>query len=146
MGRIVVSTVIEAPPNEVWAGVEDIAGHVDWMGDATAVRFVSEATSGVGTAFDCDTKVGPFSLTDRMVITEWVEGKTMGVGHVGLVKGEGRFTLSPVPGAGTEFTWDEELTFPWWMGGRIGGSIGGLILKRIWHKNLAALKDQIENG
>ena len=67
--RINVSTVIDARPGEVWAVVEDIASHVDWMADAEAIRFTTERTSGVGTTFECDTKVGPFRLTDVMQIT-----------------------------------------------------------------------------
>ena len=31
------------------------------------------STAVSGTTFDCDTKIGPFALTDRMEITEWVD-------------------------------------------------------------------------
>ena len=46
------------------------------------------STRGVGTTFDCDTKIGPFRLTDRMEITEWVPNAAMGVSHVGTVTAE----------------------------------------------------------
>ncbi len=144
MGRIRVSTIIDAPPEQVWAEVRDVARHVDWMADAEAIRFTSERREGVGTTFDCDTKVGPFRLTDRMEITEWRERSVMGVRHVGLVTGSGRFTITKAGKGRTRFTWEERLRFPWWMGGPIGGVVGGRVLRRIWERNLAGLATIVE--
>ena len=74
---------------------------------------------GVGTSFRCDTKVGPIKLVDHMEITDWVPASAMGVRHVGLVTGTGRFTLTPIDlGRRTRFGWEESLRFPWWLGGR----------------------------
>ena len=75
MGRIRVSTTIDASPAVVWDEVRHIERHVDWMADAVAIEFTSRRRSGVGTTFDCRTKVGPIRLTDRMEITEWRDGK-----------------------------------------------------------------------
>ncbi|MDX6494907.1 MAG: hypothetical protein QOE17_893 [Gaiellales bacterium] len=144
MARLRVSTIIDAPPKVVWATIEDISRHVDWMEDAVAIRFTGRRHDGVGTTFDCDTKIGPIGLTDRMEITAWARGKAMGVRHVGLVTGEGRFTLQRRRGGRTKFTWEERLRFPLWMGGPLGGVVGGQILKRVWRTNLANLKQQIE--
>ena len=144
MARITVSTLIDATPEEVWADIEDVASHVDWMADAVAIRFTSDATAGVGTTFECDTKVGPLRLTDVMEITEWEPARAMGVRHVGLVTGEGVFTLEAARGGGTKFRWQERLWFPWWMGGPIGALVGGRILARIWKANLRRLKERIE--
>ena len=144
MPRIRVATTIAAPPDDVWAAVEDVRSHVEWMADAEAIRFDGEQTSGVGTSFECDTKVGPLRLTDHMTITEWEPGRVMGVRHAGLVTGEGRFTLTPTTDGGTEFAWDEELRFPWWMGGAVGGAAGAPVLKRVWEGNLRRLKAKVE--
>lgn len=144
MGRIRVSTVIDAPPARVWDVVRHIENHVDWMVDAEAIRFTSRRRSGVGTAFDCDTRIGPFHLTDRMEITEWRAGHRMGVRHSGLVTGQGRFTLARRRGGRTRFTWEENLVFPWWMGGPVGGLVGGRILRLVWKRNLGALKRLVE--
>jgi carbon monoxide dehydrogenase subunit G len=134
-----VSTVLDAPPEKVWARLEDVRTHVDWMEDAVAIRITSQIDRGVGTTFDCDTKIGPFRLTDRMEITEWVDGEVMGVRHVGIVTGTGRFTLTPVGASHTEFTWEEQLQFPWWMGGPVGAVAGSPVLKQVWKRNLKAL-------
>jgi uncharacterized protein YndB with AHSA1/START domain len=146
VARIRVSTVIDAPPKVVWAAVEDIATHVDWMGDAVAIRFTSAQRSGVGTTFDCDTKVGPIRLTDRMEITEWAPRSAMGVRHVGVVTGTGTFTLKRLRGNRTRFTWRETLRFPWWLGGPIGAVVGGPVMKRIWRANLERLRARVESG
>ena len=153
MGRIRVRTSIGATPSQVWETVRHIERHVDWMVDAESIRFTSEERSGVGTTFDCATKVGPLRLTDRMEITEWQPQQAMGVRHSGLVTGEGRFTLTPTgPDStgpdntgSTEFVWEERLVFPWWMGGPIGGVVGGQILRLVWKRNLRALKRTVES-
>jgi hypothetical protein len=146
MAGIVVSIEIDAAPAQVWQVVEPVERHVDWMHDAVAIRFTGEQTRGVGTEFLCDTKVGPIKLVDRMEITEWEPGEVMGVRHTGLVTGSGRFTLAPIDlGRRTRFTWAEELTFPWWMGGPIGAFVGGkLVLRAIWRRNLRGLRRQVE--
>src|SRR5687767_2426528 len=102
MADIRVATIIDAPPAAVWAVVRDIARHVDWMRDAEEIRFTSTRHDGVGTTFDCATRIGPFRLTDRMEITEWVDEQVMGVRHVGVVTGTGRFTLHAVGNGRTE--------------------------------------------
>lgn len=146
MSRITVSIELAASPARVWEIVEPVERHIDWMADAVAIRFTNSQTRGVGTTFDCDTKVGPIKLTDRMEITEWVPEKSMGVKHVGIVTGTGVFTIEPLGnGQYTKFTRSEELTFPWWMGGPIGEVIGGnIVMKAIWRRNLKKLQALVE--
>lgn len=139
MTDIRVEIEIPASPEAVWADVRDIGSHVEWMRDAEAITFTSPIEAGVGTTFDCATRIGPIRLTDRMEITEWEPGRTMGVRHVGLVAGTGTFTLTTTGKGHTHFSWAETLEFPWWMGGPVGGLVGGPILKAIWRRNLALL-------
>lgn len=137
---------ISATPTEVWDVVEPIERHVEWMHDAVAIRYQTDQQRGVGTTFLCDTKVGPVELVDSMEITEWEPGVAMGVRHVGVVTGTGRFTLTPIDlGRRTRFSWDESLTFPWWLGGPAGALVGGrVVLRSIWKRNLAELKRIVE--
>jgi uncharacterized protein YndB with AHSA1/START domain len=146
VSQLSVSIDISATPEQVWATVEPIEDHVEWMHDAVAIRFQTDQRRGVGTAFLCDTKVGPIALVDRMEITDWVPGSTMGVRHVGVVTGTGKFTLTPIDlGRRTRFAWDEGLTFPWWLGGPVGALIGGrVVLRAIWKRNLRELKRIVE--
>lgn len=146
MAGIRVGTIIDATPEQVWDIVEHVEDHVDWMHDAVAIRFTSPSTSGTGTTFDCDTKVGPFRLTDQMEITAWEPARTMGVRHVGVVTGTGEFTLTAIDGGRTDFTWHEVLTFPWWMGGPLGALVGGQVLKLVWKRNLRELRRLVETN
>ena len=148
MSRLRVTTEIAATPQQVWDVVERVEAHVEWMHDAVAIRFQTHVHRGVGTAFLCDTKVGPVKLIDQMEISEWVTASVMGVRHVGLITGSGRFTLTPIDlGRRTRFTWEEMLSFPWWLGGRVGSLvIGRLVLRAIWARNLRNLKQIVEAG
>lgn len=140
MARIRVSTVLDAPPEVVWADVQDIASHPQWMADAVGIRFLTAQTSGLGTRFECDTKVGPFRLTDVMEITEWSPGKAMGVTHTGLVTGTGRFTLKKARGGRTQFQWREKLRFPIWMGGPLGAFASKPLLTWVWRRSMRNLQ------
>ena len=144
MADIRVSIVIDATPAQVWEVVEKVEDHVDWMADAEAIRFLTDQRRGVGTTFECDTKVGPARLTDVMEITEWVDEQSMGVKHTGIVTGSGRFILEPAGPGRTEVRWEETLNFPFWMGGPLRDPVGGRILEAIWRRNLKKL-DAIVN-
>ncbi len=144
MARIRVSTTIEAPLDAVWEYVRQIDSHTEWMADAESISFQGSQTEGVGTAFDCLTKLGPLRLNDAMVVTEWADKEAIGVRHTGLVTGEGRFTLSPAGTELTEFCWTEELRFPWWMGGLLGDIIGARVLEWVWRRNLRTLRSKFD--
>ena len=148
MTRIRVAADYDAPPTAVWAAVEQVDTHVDWMADAELIRFVTDRTEGVGTRFECVTRMGPIRLTDRMEITEWEPGVAMGVRHTGLVTGTGRFTIAALDGGRrTRFAWEEDLTFPWWLGGPVGSAVGGrTVMRRIWIGNLQRLRKLVENA
>jgi uncharacterized protein YndB with AHSA1/START domain len=139
MVKLRVSTVLDAPPDVVWAYVQDIESHVQWMHDAVRIRFLTDRRTGVGTRFECDTKVGPFQLTDEMEITEWSPGRAMGVRHRGLVTGTGRFTLQKARRGRTRFTWTERLHFPLRRGGPVAARAAKPIMKRVWRRSLRQL-------
>ena len=83
-----------------------------------------------------------------MEITEWVPGRSMGVRHDGVVTGTGTFTITPLDrGRRSRLTWDEDLRFPWWLGGPVGARIGGqAVIRRIWAGNLARLRRLVESA
>jgi uncharacterized protein YndB with AHSA1/START domain len=142
--KIKVGVTIDAPPEIVWRTVEQIERHVDWMADAVSITFTTSARRGEGTEFDCVTRIGPFRTTDRMTITQWTPRRAIGIKHQGVVTGWGRFALGRRKGNSTRFTWTERLRFPWWMGGRIGALAAKPILRAVWRRNLATLKEIVE--
>jgi hypothetical protein len=131
--KITIAIDIDATARAIWRVIEPIEHHVDWMGDAESITFTTEQTRGVGTVFDCATKVGPIRLIDRMALTHWEPPHVMGVEHRGLVRGQGRFDITD-----GRFTWTEELRFPWWL--------SAPALRPIWRRNLLRLKQLVENA
>ncbi len=81
---------IGVTPDAVWAAMEDIETHTEWMADAVAITFRTDQRTGVGTEFECLTRIGPFTTTDVMTVTEWRPGIVMGIEHRGVVTGVGR--------------------------------------------------------
>ena len=79
----------------------------------------------------------------RPVVQE--PGRAIGIDHRGMVTGSGRFTLRRRPGGRTRFTWNERLTFPWWMGGPVGEQSSKPIFTRLWRANLARLRAKAES-
>ena len=55
-----------------------------------------------------------------------------------------RFTLRSLGPRRTRFTWREQLEFPWWLGGSVGGVVGAEVLRLIWKRNLRNLKRVVE--
>jgi carbon monoxide dehydrogenase subunit G len=143
--KLTVAITIRASPADVWQVIEPIERHVDWMTDAESITFTTAARRGVGTRFDCLTKVGPLRTTDRMRVTEWSPGEVMGIEHVGVVTGRGRFTLESHGRDCTRFTWTEELDFPTWMGGAVGAVAAKPVLRAVWNRNLRNLKRLVED-
>lgn len=139
MAEITVATTIAAAPQEVWADIAHIDRHVEWMADARSVAFLGDQREGVGTRIEVETRVGPLRTTDIMEFTVWDPPHRMGVRHDGLISGTGYFELLPIDGA-TRFTWHEELTFPWWLGGRLGAWLARPVLSWVWRRNLDRLR------
>ncbi len=137
---------MNAPPARVWDVIERIERHPDWMADAVQISFLGERQRGVGTRFECLTRVGPLKTTDIMTITEWRPRESMGIEHEGAVSGAGRFTLRRKRGGRTKFEWDERLRFPWWMGGPVGELAAWPVLRRVWRANLIRLEYEVESG
>lgn len=138
--EIRVSVNLPSPPDVVWNDIADIASHVEWMADAESISFLSEQTSGAGTKMEVATRVGPFRLKDVMEFQRWEPPSVMAIRHQGLVTGEGEFQLSATSAGGTRFTWREDLTFPWYLGGPITEFFAAPVLKAIWARNLKRLQ------
>lgn len=143
MAHITQSVFIAAPIEAVWREAADLPAHVEWMADAKAIEFLTDQRAGVGVRMKVETAVGPLRTSDLMEVIEWVDQRTIGVRHTGLVRGSGRFELATVAG-GTRFTWTERLTFPWYLGGPVTAILAKPVLGWIWRRNLHGLKARIE--
>jgi carbon monoxide dehydrogenase subunit G len=141
--RFSLSTTISASVADVWQHLSDLSSHTRWMSDAVTITFVTDTTSGVGAVMDCKVPVGFLSITDRMRVTEWTVGEAITVSHEGAVRGIGRFRIVAANGR-TRLDWNEALTFPWWLGGPIGGWLSRPLLQRRFRTDLAAFTALVE--
>lgn len=142
--RVRGEVIVAAPVDVTWAALADIASHVEWMADAESITFTSHIRRGAGTEFECHTRVGSLHTRDRMIVTEWVEGRRIAVEHRGVIGGVGVFELS-APTPRTAFlTWTEDLRFPLYLGGLVGAFVAKPILRRIWRGNLSRFAGMVE--
>lgn len=139
MARIAVSRAMNAPHDRVWAVIADLGSHAAWMKDAQWIVFVNDQRRGKGTRMEVKTVVGPFRTVDAMEVVGWEEGRSIEVAHRGLVQGQGKLAVSPGDDV-TTVTWEENLTFPWWLGGRFTAWLALPVLSAIWRGNLRRLE------
>lgn len=142
--RIRGEVAIAASAEATWAALADISSHVEWMADAESIRFTSDHHRGVGTTFECVTKVGPLKTVDKMTVTDWVEGRRMAVRHTGLVIGTGVFEVQETSQTSATLAWTEDLRFPWFLGGVVTPFAARPILRRIWMGNLHRFQGILE--
>jgi hypothetical protein len=135
MADITVSIDIPRPVGAVWDEAARLEGHAGWMADVERIDFLDDRRTGVGTAMRVRTRVGPIVLNDDITVEEWAEPRLISVVHHGLVTGTGSFLFEPIAG-GTRFTWQEELRFPWYLGGPVAAFLARPVLRRIWRRNL----------
>jgi len=144
VSTVQVDVVIQASLEQVWVAAADLESHVEWMADAESITFLTARRRGPGTRMKVATRVGPFQTTDIMEVTDWVDRHRIGVRHTGLVTGEGAFELESIDAATTRFTWKEQLSFPWYLGGPVTALAASPVLAVIWKRNLKRLKQHLE--
>lgn len=134
--NLVVSVVVPAQQETVWADLARLETHAEWMADASSVEFVGDQRDGVGTTMHVLTRLGPLRTTDVITVAVWEPPRRIAVLHEGLVTGTGEFRLG-AEGDGTRFTWTEQLVFPWYLGGAVAAYLARPLLGRVWKRNLA---------
>ena len=144
MGSVVVTVEVNAPLEFVWARLSDLSSHSEWMSDTASISFLTEQRRGEGVRMQVPTRMGVLRITDLMEIDEWIEGRRMGVRHVGRIGGWGRFELSDHPPR-CRLTWTEHLRFPWYLGGVLVGWSSRPILRRIFRANLTRFQKRLED-
>lgn len=144
MARIVVSRTMPVAHEKVWDAISDLGSHPSWMKDAKSIVFVGDRHRGKGTRMRVKTVIGPLRTDDIMEVVGWVEGTSIDVTHRGLVEGTGRLSVV-ADGSGSLVSWDEDLTFPWWLGGAVTAFLARPILTAVWRRNLGRLEDSLSS-
>ena len=142
MTRIVVSRRMPVPQSRVWAAIADLGSHPTWMKDARWIIFKGDQRHGEGTRMEVKTVVGPLRTIDVMEVVGWEEGRSIEVVHRGLVTGRGTLRAEPEDGQ-TVVSWNEDLTFPWWLGGAVTAWLARPGLAGLWRGNLRRLEESL---
>jgi hypothetical protein len=142
---ITVAVDLPAAVDEVWAEAARLESHVEWMADAHSIEFLSAQRQGVGTRMQVETRVGPLRTKDVIEVVAWEPPHRIAVTHQGLFQGTGQFLLDSHD-VGTRFTWEEQLRFPWFLGGPIGARIARPILAWVWRRNLRRFRSRFAGG
>lgn len=127
------------PHDAVWEALGDLESHALWMREVVAIDFETERRRGPGTSMLVKTRIGPFRTLDRIEVTGWREGESIDVEHTGLIKGVGTLSIGPREEK-TVVAWDEDLFFPWWLGGPVTAWLARPVLASIWRGNLRRLE------
>jgi hypothetical protein len=142
MTRIAITRAVPVSHDRVWEAIANLASHTEWMKDAETLEFVTDQRRGKGTRMEVVTVVGPFRTIDVMEVVGWDEGQSIEVAHRGLITGRGILAVQP-RGDGALVSWQEELTFPWWLGGPITAWLARPVLAAIWRGNLERLEQTL---
>lgn len=151
MARVEERIHIHSSVEHVWSVLIDWERQPEWMQDAKDVVVISDVREGVGVTIRCPTNiVAGLTVTDEMVVTEWVPLRRIAVRHTGkVIRGHGAFELKPTRRdggqPGTLFTWWEEVEAPL---GRVGERIASWFavpyVSMVFRRSLRALKDHVE--
>lgn len=136
---ILLPTAIEP----AWEEVSRLDRHAEWMADVDSIRFLSQARAGVGTRLAVGTRFGPFRTEDILEVVEWEPPRCIAVEHRGLFTGRGRFLLEPAGLGATRFTWEEQVRFPWFLGGPLGALAARPVFYLVWRRNLRRLRRRL---
>lgn len=149
MTTIDLSIDIDAPADEVWKDLADFGGVSVWNPNVKQSRLTSDTTEGTGVSREC--VLAPMGTVQERV-TEWTEGRLMGVeiyDHKNLPGLRSAFaTIELEPrGATTRVT----VHMDYAVGlGVVGAGMNAMGMKRLFTKSLggllAGLKHHVETG
>jgi hypothetical protein len=143
MGPIHIGVDLPLPVEVVWEEVSRLDRHVEWMADARSIEFIGDQRSGIGTALRVATRFGPLRTTDTIVVTAWEPSRRIEVEHRGRFTGSGAFRLDPAGPGTSRFTWEEQVRFPWYLGGPLGALAARPLFRFVWRRNLERLRSRL---
>jgi uncharacterized membrane protein len=119
LARIEKSIVIRAPPEKVFALLDDVERMVEWMDTIKEVKVTSKQRAGVGTTYHFIADAGGTRAEFDSETTEWVENERMAWRTTsGDITMFGSGTLKTVEG-GTQYTWVMDYQLPYSILGKI---------------------------
>ena len=111
-----ISITLPASQEIAWRSMVNWKDQGNWMLQSR-VWVTSEKSEGIGTKISAFTWLIPgfkkFGILDTMEVTKWNPPHTCDVMHTGkILKGAGRFVLTPITENSTRFDWSEDVEAP----------------------------------
>ncbi|WP_161958436.1 SRPBCC family protein [Ornithinimicrobium cavernae] len=115
MGTFEIARTLPADPGRTFAVLGDLASYGQFQ-PLTRIR-ATPGPVGPGWTFVAYTGLGPLSVVDRMVVTEWAPGEHFTIVKLGPVLDGGAEVHLMPEGSGTRVVWREEIVpRPGWLG------------------------------
>jgi carbon monoxide dehydrogenase subunit G len=135
--------VLPTTPEEAWAVLTDWERQADWMLDADRVEVTSAEREGAGVRLAVHTRVfGLPAFVEPIEVIGWDPPAELRIRHGGAVRGEGAWSLEPVPG-GTRFSWTEDVALAVPALGRLAGRLYAPVLRWLMGRAMAGLRASI---
>jgi hypothetical protein len=141
---ITVSIRIRREPHVVWPYLVDWERLDRWMLEARDFRLLSDRREGVGVEAETSVRIAGITTRDAIRVTRWEPPWVLELEHLGWVKGTGYMELAPDDRETTLF-WRESLVPPWGWLGAIGLRVMAPVMRRIFQRDLRALRDLVES-
>lgn len=137
--------VVDAPREETWAVISDIALQPEWMNEMKEVRLTTPGPAHVGTRGEATVRIAGISVTDPVEVTGFEPPVRFAIRHEGLFTGGGLITLQAGAGGTTTIVrWEETLVPP--LLPDLGALVLAPILRSVFQADLRRLKRLVETG
>jgi Polyketide cyclase / dehydrase and lipid transport len=135
------ATVLPVAADRAWERALAWEEQVRWMADADRVTVLTPRRAGAGVRLSVRTRVFGIPLfSEPLEVVAWEPPHRLVLAHRGPVRGVGTWSLAPASGgAGTRFTWTEELTLPIPVLGALALLVYRPFLRRLMRRSLSNL-------
>lgn len=145
MGHITVTETVAAPPQAVFAYVDDHRNTTKYMKDLTRWAPAGDKVHGKGASFEVAMKAGPMTLSSVVEITTWTANRAIGWTSREGFKQTGRWTFK-ASGSGTDATFDMDYELPGGIAGRMLSRAAEPIVRGNIEQSVRALRTQVEKS
>lgn len=140
------SIEIKAPPEEVFAVLDDPPNFPKWQEGIKEVKITSgeRGEDHTGETAHFVMEFGGFEFEADMKVVKWVKNRLFVIESISGMKLRGKDIVEPIKG-GTRVTWDFEYEMPFSLLGKVADKLlFHKVSERLIERNLRNLKEMVE--